>query len=312
VVKSEPNVSTTYKKAPQYWNDQAGKLAGMTVSFVAQAPSRLAAVQAGDYDVVQVTGDIFRQADSLAKSGAFQMVTSVASSRDIFLNTEKGDLADPNVRKAIALAINRNDLAAIQPCTENSQPMPQSSWSYNPAIKNVYDPAQAKDLIQKRGGASFDLAYAAGSSYEPFAQVIQSQLKDVGIKVNLRPIEQSQTNSQFASGQVDAILSSISPAPDPQVMLNRYYFGGTNLLRGALRDQIAADLAPATKPGATQAERAPIYQQAFKTMADENIYVPTCQSTQGWAYKKPVVGLDTMPGLAIGIPDFTFIGVEKK
>jgi hypothetical protein len=49
----------------------------------------------------------------------------------------------------------------------------------------------------------------------------------------------------------------------------------------------------------------------FATIMDNYLYIPVCQSTQGWAHKKDIVGLDTMPGLRTGTVVVTRLGVAQ-
>jgi peptide/nickel transport system substrate-binding protein len=310
VEDSQQNASVTYKSAPTYW-EETPRVATLSITFVPQSATRVAGLEAGDFDLVQVSADAYQNASAAAESGSFEMLSTPAASRDLVINIEKGKLSDPDVRRAISLAVDRDAVATVQPCTPNSQPYMDNHWAYNPEITIETDTDTARSLVEEAGPVAFEVAYGAGSSYEQVATVLQSQLGEVGIDLALRPVEQAQVNQLFSEGSVDAIMQSIIPTADPILMLNQNFFGGQNIARGPIGDEVKALAATATEPGMTQEERAPIYQEMFATIMDNYLYIPVCQSTQGWAHKKDIVGLDTMPGLRTGTVVVTRLGVAQ-
>lgn len=115
-------------------------------------------------------------------------------------------LADRRVRQALLMAINRK--AISDKLFEGKQPVADSGISpldpmYDPAVrKYAYDPAAAKKLLDEAGFKatgngvrrnaggerfSIELATTAGNRVrEQVAQVIQSQLRQVGIELRIR------------------------------------------------------------------------------------------------------------------------------
>ena len=306
---SEPNVETGYERAPEYWDDSAGLMQGFTLTRVAQTSTRLAGLLAGDFDLIMVTADGIEEAEAGLAAGQFSMYVAPGAGQDIMFNIAGGDLADVEVRQAVALALDREEIQVIYPCVVTTQPQREGHWAYNPDIVNVYDPDQARELIDARGGASFELTFAAGSSTEPLATVIQAQLAEVGITVTLRGIDQAQVFTSLSDGSAQAIISTMQPGPDPAEVLNRYFLGGTSIARGTAADELAAIAAPGADPSLSQDERAAIYHDAFQYIADQYLFVPVCQSEQGWASTSEFVGIDQMPNYNRGVPDLSSIGV---
>ncbi len=71
-----------------------------------------------------------------------------------------------------------------------------------------HDPAKAKELLTKAGnpdGFEFEIAYGMaavqGLTYQDLAQKIQSDLGKVGIKANLRPMDQVNLRSEYPAGK---------------------------------------------------------------------------------------------------------------
>jgi peptide/nickel transport system substrate-binding protein len=72
-----------------------------------------------------------------------------------------------------------------------------------------YNPAKAKELLAKAGnpdGFEFEIAYGnaavQGVTYQDLGQKIQSDLAKVGIKVNLRPMDQVNLRTTYTTGKL--------------------------------------------------------------------------------------------------------------
>lgn len=149
----------------------------------------------------------------------------------------KNDLfKDKNVRKAIAYAINKKEIITgvlLGYGREATGPFTPSSWAFNPAVQNVgYDPDHARVLLKQAGWEDTDGDGILDREGKPFAftlmtnqgnktrelcaQIIQSQLHDVGIKVAIRIIEWSTFIHKFIDvRQFEAIILGWSLTADP-------------------------------------------------------------------------------------------------
>ena len=311
VTKSQPGAATSYARAPQYWNDSKGLLKGFTLTLVSDPQTRISGLVAGDFDIASSGGDRAEQNAADVAAGKYKFVEIPAASFDLALNMQSGDLADVNVRKAIALGIDHKAFSAIIKNVETTQPQRAGHWAHNDDIKNVYDPVAAKALIDARGGATFEITYGAGTSYEAVVQVMQSQLAKVGIKVTLRAAEQAQTQQLFTSGTAQSFMTAVQPQVDPAETLNRYFLGGVNLAKGTVATELHAIADPGNDPSLTQDQRAVIYKKAFKYIADSYLYNPVLEGVFGYAYTKKVDGLDRMPNAGLSTPDMSGLGILK-
>jgi peptide/nickel transport system substrate-binding protein len=148
----------------------------------------------------------------------------------------KNDLfKDLRVRQALAYAIDRQSmvqgivLGLGQPITG---PFPVTSWAYNPAVKSVpYDPTQAEALFADAGWKkdasgrlmkdgkpfTFTLMTNQGNKVrELCAEVIQQQLKKVGIDVTIRIVEWSTLIHQYIDKKdFEAIVMGWQLGRDP-------------------------------------------------------------------------------------------------
>lgn len=144
--------------------------------------------------------------------------------------------ADIRFREAVAFAINKSELidgVLLGMGKAASGPYPPQSWAYNPAVKDrEFNPQKSKELLGELGYKDTDGDGYLDTAGKPLqftimtnqgnkmrsltAEIIQSQLKAVGIKVNVRVIEWSAFIHQFIDkGSFEAVLLGWSLSRDP-------------------------------------------------------------------------------------------------
>lgn len=143
---------------------------------------------------------------------------------------EDGPLSDPLVRQALYFAIDRQGM--IDSLLEGSgsvtdQPFINAMGDYIPAgvTEYTYDPQRARDLLDEAGwvpGTKLTLSYEIGGEVagEEVAAVAQAQLAEVGIELELLPmdpgahIEHIQSRemqlAQYAGGRYSSPATLIS------------------------------------------------------------------------------------------------------
>jgi len=143
--------------------------------------------------------------------------------------------SDLRVRKAISYAIDKNALidAVLQGLgREATGPYPPTSWAYNPDVKDDgYNPEKADKLLESAGWRknssgvlekngrefAFTLMTNQGNTMRAMScEIIQDQLKKIGMDVNVRIQEWSSFIHQYVDRRdFDAILLGWSLAVDP-------------------------------------------------------------------------------------------------
>lgn len=198
------------KARKDYWGDKPA-FDNVTFRIIPEDSSRIAALEAGDVDLITAfpTSEIAR-----IKSGGKAEAGSVAGTRGMFikLNSLKPPFKDnPKLWRALNLAIDRkaiNDglldgLAEISAC----QPLSSAYFGFNPDLKPVpYDPAQAKKLLAEAGfagGLNMELEVPTGRYIQAsdIAQVVASQLGEVGVTVKLREMEFGAFMNKYIVGR---------------------------------------------------------------------------------------------------------------
>jgi len=224
-----------------YWGEKA-KLDEIFIRFVPDDASQVNAMKSGDADLG--TFIAYSDVPSLEEAGIKIVVEPNGFSEWLFflVNEEVGNpgMADLNVRKAFALAIDRE--ALVKDLMLGVPKVPASFWDalpfYNdPPLENYpYDPEQAKTILDEAGWVDsngdgvrdkdgVELVFEHGTTVREVRQdaqaVIQEQLAEVGIKVNLQSVEEDlffAVDGPAAKGEFDIQEWSDGPLfPDPDI-----------------------------------------------------------------------------------------------
>ena len=154
------------------------------------------------------------------------------------INYKKAPFTHPEVRRAIALAIDRTPIDTVM--TETGRtingPFPQDHAFYNPAIVPPrFDPEQAKQLLGQTGwsdsdqdgildkeGHPFSITLCFNSfdpQYKTVAEIIQAQLKAVGIELKLQMMELGAHITTLRDAEYDLVLW-------PMMRYHMFYYTG--------------------------------------------------------------------------------------
>ncbi len=202
----------------------------------------------------------------------------------IYMNQVNGPTADQRVRKAILMAINREDLvAAAFPYgggSEATVPLPKGSWGYDASVEELvpaYDPEGAKELLAEAGYPDgMSLTYYTSNSQQrvDVATVVQRQLKEnLNIDIELKTLDWGAFSETAASGQADMYAMSWSWYPDPYFFLNKLFSSSEigALGNGAgFNDPEVDSLLQQALEVSDQEERAKIYHEALRKIVEKD------------------------------------------
>ncbi len=172
-------------------------LAGIDYKLIQEQAAALAAFSAQEIDGVALNNKLERE--DLVKKHGDKIVVDTVDSRAVWLVQTRADggFADPRVRQAIYMALDRKEMINLMNFGEGkvSGPVPPAFGEAitSAEIDSTYakqDVAAAKQLL---GATTFDLNkeyelkyIVPGDRYQQFAQIVQSQLnKNLGIKIKL-------------------------------------------------------------------------------------------------------------------------------
>ncbi len=307
----------TYERNENYWNDDTAFAKKLVVRTVVDQAARLNGVQTGDLDVAQISGSSsVQEALALVDRGALEGdKISQATPVTLMLNAERGALAKPEIRRAIARAVNREEIVEglfAGNATAATQFYPKGFWAHDPNFDAApeFDVDEAKKLVSEAGGAEITIAAATGSTAEPVAQALQAQLGEVGIKVNLKSIPFAQIDDMYRRGELDAQVINASPAPDPAGTMAYYVTAGFQAARGH-GDVLDVLEAEAADPVKTVEERGAKYHEIWKIMAESDMWVPVLWGEQVWVRSDKIANVPNLPWVRSGFPSYRDIAKVK-
>ncbi len=287
-----------------HWGAVKPKLDQVVYKSIPEALTRLAMLRGGELDLAQIMPA--DAAKSLAGSKDFTIHTMpIARCRMMSFNLTREPFADPLVRKALNLALNRVEIvdAILDGIGEPARTLfpPQVTWA-NTALKGFdLDQAAAKELLAQAGWKDEDndgivekdgkplrvrlVTYPERAELPPMAEVIQQQLAKVGMGCDVAALQLNAAEQSRNAGDFDLYLMGrgllFVPDPDDNLMLD-YYSGNTVKDGwGAFRysNPKVDELLLAARESFDQDERKKIYdevQAIFETdlpMAYLNYYV---------------------------------------
>lgn len=188
----DPGESVTLAANPNYWSGEP-EIGTITVQAVPDAASRTQLLQGGSADLVFGVPPVEWNALQ-ANSDVQTMAMDSPSALEIWFNTQQAPTDDPELRQAIAAAINKEDIAtglfagvatAAAGCSASTVPVP----GFENAFPVTGDPAAAEQALS---GVSLDrplrMIYnsAANVFSEDAARFVQDQLRQVGVEVELQ------------------------------------------------------------------------------------------------------------------------------
>ncbi|WP_333761419.1 ABC transporter substrate-binding protein [Streptomyces sp. IBSBF 2390] len=300
---------TGYAWGSSLWSKKGeAYLDKLVFKVVPEAGVRAGSLQSGQVDAVSSVG----KANEAALKGGQVTLRRRANPGVVFglgLNNSRPLFKDAKVRQAILYAIDRQQIAdtvfptGTQPATSV---LAHTTPDYTDLASGLtFDAAKAKSLLDGAGwrtgsdgirakdGKKLSLTikwFPNAATNQPALELVQQQLKAVGVEVVLKQLQITQFAPTLQSGDYDAVWGNVTRA-DPDILrssfstkLANFYRLPASSLDSALSEQAATVEAAKRRQLVTQAQRL-IVQNAR--------YVP-------------VVELQTQLGVAKKVHDLNF------
>ncbi|WP_205173497.1 glutathione ABC transporter substrate-binding protein [Bacillus pakistanensis] len=203
--------SITLIKYDKYWGEKPN-IDGIEFSVVPEEATRLAMIETGEAhitDQVPVT-----EIERIESSDTINLYrTEGLAVEYVGFNTQKAPFDNVKVRQAISSAIERE--AIIKGIYNGVGTLANSAMSpkvfgYSKNIKPYeYDPNKAKQLLKEAGfedGLELTLITSDRKERINMAEVIQSQLKGIGVKVDIQVLEYGAYIEAVDSGEQDMFI----------------------------------------------------------------------------------------------------------
>lgn len=228
----KPKESWTLVRNPYYWRKGYPKVDRLNVLIIPDEAARIAALRDGRIDYSGFSNpDIGRLVAGDSKLAVTSQNTTNYFRLDINALSDKSAFKDKRVREAMSLAIDRDAIANIvfAGAAKADTPVPGAFGKAACKDTDTYKLPRperlekAKKLIAATGKSSVDVEVIAPSAdpiYARIAQVIQQNVKPVGINVKIQQLPTAEAiNKVFTKGEFDAALSWLAGYSDPTMVI---------------------------------------------------------------------------------------------
>ena len=218
-----------------------------------------------------------------ASAGGYDFAPLEQGVAYLFLNNKKGPFANPQVRKAVRLAINR-DLLVSSAFNGVGRPyfalLPPDSPYFSSDLNYSRDVSQAKSILKSAnaGNITATIVTLNVGYFQTLATLLKANLADIGINVTVQiqdtasVIKRGLTTKDF-----DLLVLADALEPDPATLLN-YYVASDGPRNGSQYSNPKVDQLLKSAGGETdEATRKSDLQQAMKTVfIDDTGIIPLC------------------------------------
>ena len=184
------------------------------IKAIPEENSKIIGLETGEIDISSGIQTVGRTTIIESDKLTFKEHPSTSTSY-IGFNTQKGSLKDKNIRRAIVMGIDRKAIidALLVGNTQiaNNFLAPQI-FGYSEKTKVLpYNPEKAKQLLN---GKKYKFIYATSNSQlnSQIAEIVQAQLKDIGIDIEIQILEWGAFLSATANGQFDMFSMGWGPS----------------------------------------------------------------------------------------------------
>ncbi|QKC86830.1 ABC transporter substrate-binding protein [Mesorhizobium sp. NZP2077] len=192
--------------------------------------SRELALMSGEIDIMQGTGTSDYVDRINAKNGFHAFLGGPPELSVLHLNVTVPPLNDIRVRKALAMAINRDDIIALFGHTAwpATSVIPSNNLGYKDFsdILPKYDIKAAKALLTEAGfadGLKLSTIVSNKPTILPTMQVLQAQLAQIGVELEINVVDHATYHQQIRKDLSEVVYYGASRFPIADVYLTQFY-----------------------------------------------------------------------------------------
>ncbi|MDQ7774979.1 MAG: ABC transporter substrate-binding protein [Paracoccus aminovorans] len=312
---SEKGVSLIFKARNDFYKPGLPRTENLRFIVYADDSLRVAALNAGDVDIIEYVPA--QSMKSLSEQPGIQMQSALGLFMYMVFNLKQGPFTNPLVRRAVAHAINREDLvkAAFLGYGKalDGVPLPESSPYRVAELENLwpYDPDRAMALLREAGAENIKATLLSTSTYsfhkDP-AEMIQAQLAAIGMDVKLSLPEWGVRVSQGNEGRYHfAINGGASELGDPDELTALLGSGADSYRRSAgLADPGLDELLLQGRYESDPAKRVQIYADLQRAVQEITPVTFLNYRTQAYALHDGVKDFKALPDFLINQSGIAF------
>lgn len=285
-----------------------------------EGDSRVNALLSGQIQAAHVSGaSQIKALEDAAEAGEIAVVQSGEYPEVSYglLNTEKPPFDNPLARQAVAAAVDLDELQKVI----NLDKLPKANGPFGPGAIGYLedsgfperDVARAKELLAQykaETGNSLELTFTVQNTTDVVAtaQLVKAQAEEVGVKVNIDPVEQATLIARAIAGDFQALSFRNHPGGDPD---NSYvWWYGSSLTNfnnfddpeiNALLDEGRAEADPAKRQKIYEEVNREFAKEVYNIWLNWNVWtIGTATDVHGIMDTPLPGGQEQFPGLADG------------
>ncbi|NJN85198.1 MAG: ABC transporter substrate-binding protein [Leptolyngbyaceae cyanobacterium SL_7_1] len=292
-------------KNPEYWDTENQPIEDeLVIRFITEPSARLAELRAGAIDfTVDLAPDQYQEIE--ADSNLEVVLRPSFNVGYLALNPAYEPLANKEVRKAIAMAINREEIVKAfwgELGRTDSYFTPESLADFQATdLGNYeYNPEQAKQMLADAGyadGFPLDLWYMPVSrpyfpTPKPIAEAFAADLSAIGIQVSLQTKDWAAylADRLKPPGFQSFMLGWTGDYGDPDNFFFAHFGPGATNDLGDWKNEEVFQLLAQGREESDPAARQEIYGQVDKILFDETVRIPIVHSQPLLAKRANVAG----------------------
>jgi peptide/nickel transport system substrate-binding protein len=288
---------------------------GITISVLPDETAILASLRAGQTDFALLNDPLV--ATLVPNEPNLQLNAIPGLAYNVLqLNPARKPMDDLKVRQAISCAVNRQDVLDTALVGEGkvTGPLTMPVYASDPGTLFCYtqDLEKAKALMAESSSPSGFTAKVIAATGEPpvassEAQVLQSQLAEIGVKLEIEMLELNVYVDRWLAGDFDMAVAQNGGRPDPYPMYNRYFTKDGNLQK--VSNFVDDELDSLLQQGRVEtdvAKRKEIFQKFEARLAELSPWIWLSTSNTYTAQLKTVHGFEPSPtGTLFGLSKVT-------
>ncbi|MGL5567968.1 MAG: ABC transporter substrate-binding protein [Cetobacterium sp.] len=193
---------------------------------ISEATNRVIGLETGEVDIAYAVSPI--DAEQVLKNSKLELMTiDPLAIEFIGFNMKDSKLKDENLRKAIIYALNSDEIlgTVLGTYAESiNSPLAKNMFGYTEnRAKYSQDIDKAKeylDKVENKEDLNLSITIHSNSDSMQISQIIQAQLKDIGINLTINPLEWGTFISETSNGKHQLFhLGKTSPTGDGEEAL---------------------------------------------------------------------------------------------
>jgi peptide/nickel transport system substrate-binding protein len=292
-----PNVGFTYVRNPGYFLAGLPYLDRVEVAVDEDNASRMAAFIAGKYDLGWEYQGVINRTDWLQLKDTLKQKRPRLQTAEypnavmnhIYMRTDKTPFSDARVRRAMSLAINRQEIieSVYEGVAAMNPPVPAALKEWSVPFDQLgegsqyykFDAARARKLLAEAGHpngfqATMDFTTYGSQILIDATQLILKHLKNVGIDVKLNTKEYGAYIATTFYGKYDSMAFGPQTGfQEPDNFLYGQYYPGELKNQSHINDPIVADILVRQRRTHDVAKRREVIYEIQRYLAKQQYYV---------------------------------------